>query len=1520
MSPSDAWGEPRPSSSDESKGKLESKVAIMNHSRRQQIEDAQFEHLLTQYAQRDPSTIEKPEMSGSWDTQLNIARMLKKQDIGRGNLDPRVYQIELFERAKAENTIAVLDTGSGKTLIAVLLLKHILQQELIDREDGKAPRIAFFLAHSVTLVFQQTAVLQNNLNQNVAHIFGAMGSDLWDQNTWDDYFSKNMVIVCTGEILTQCLLNGFIKMSQINLLIFDEAHHTKKDHPYARIIRESYFKVDRTVRPRIFGMTASPVDGKAKMTEAAAQLELLLDSRIATTANLTLLRQFVNRPCEETWIHPKLDPPFKTKIFVELEENFGNMKELKYLFQFAWAATSELGKWCADQVWIQALKEDVIPQLESNAGKHPESDIHGTEQTGKDLASVREACEMLKNHPIQHPWEPGQLSPKVQLLLERLVQHFSASDRKKCIVFTERRNTAKALLRLCEVLNIPNLRPGILVGVRKSEITGNVTYRRQFEVRGNFQDGNINCLFATAVAEEGLDIPDCNLVVRFDLYNTLIQYIQSRGRARHANSTYAIMIEADNEIHKRRVQEVRDSEILMRSFCKTLPKDRLLRGPDYDVDLQTVLGRQKGKRTYTILSTGAKLTYGHAIDILGRYAASLKYQAKDKNRNQNPNQNPDCAHVSYAMVSNAEKFICEVILPEMSPIRGVIGALESSKAMAKGSAAFDTCMLLRKNNLLDGHFRPVYHRHLPTMRNTKLAIDSKNQHEYDRRCKPSLWTYQIGTIPILLYAIVICFSPSKPLTRTHANLILLTREQLPTFPRFPLYLDDDIETMIQTVCIESPIAVSSPQIASFNDFTVSVFRDVFHKTFDSVPETFPYWLAPARQDTDPIDPTELPTTIIDWKVLSFVEEHREWKWSEDMDPESLLERFLYDPWSGKYRYFPLLVDRNLRPSDTPPDHVPRRRDANMQNILNYSLSLGKEARSLFLDHCSWNQPVLQAEMVSLRRNFLDKASEEERSDHKLCVVCPEVVMLSAIPLSTVTSCLAFPAIISRIESYLTVREGCQHLGLDIRLDYALEAFTKDCDNAEEQGAEQSHVQRGMGKNYERLEFMGDTFLKMATSIALYCQRPDDNEYDYHVYRMCLICNKNLFDAATGILLYEYIRSRGFSRHTWFPTGPRLLHGRDFTKYLRSESSHKLAPKTIADVCEALIAAALLSGGKDHRFDMAVRAVTCFVRNDTLTVTHTATSWADYFSSYTKPVWQDNTPNGWELDTARQIFKKLGYQFKSPLLLCSAFTHSSVPHQRSRVPCYQRLEFLGDALLDMVCVEHLYHRFPQKNPQWLTEHKMAMVSNKFLGALAVHLGLHRHLNHADGPIQGQITRYAEEIQSAEAESDGIMDYWLHTKDSPKCLSDILEAYIAAIFVDSGFNYTVIEKFFNTHLLPYFVDMSLYDTFANRQPTTYLHHRLAQVYGCKHYCVKHGPIPTTSSEQPMILAAVMVHGVSLGETVGSSSEYARLRASEKALEALETLLPADFRLKFACDCKSADTEEEKKIDHLDLGTAE
>ena len=86
----------------------------------------------------------------------------------------------------------------------------------------------------MTLVLQQSAVLRNNLDQNVAHIFGAMGSDFWDSEFWEGNLARHMVFVCTADILYHALLSGFVKMVNINVLIFDEAHHTKKDHVYAR--------------------------------------------------------------------------------------------------------------------------------------------------------------------------------------------------------------------------------------------------------------------------------------------------------------------------------------------------------------------------------------------------------------------------------------------------------------------------------------------------------------------------------------------------------------------------------------------------------------------------------------------------------------------------------------------------------------------------------------------------------------------------------------------------------------------------------------------------------------------------------------------------------------------------------------------------------------------------------------------------------------------------------------------------------------------------------------------------------------------------------------------------------------------------------------------------------------------------------------------------------------------------------------------------------------------------------------
>lgn len=341
-----------------------------------------------------------------------------------------------------------------------------------------------------------------------------------------------------------------------------------------------------------------------------------------------------------------------------------------------------------------------------------------------------------------------------------------------------------------------------------------------------------------------------------------------------------------------------------------------------------------------------------------------------------------------------QSYVCEIILPEKSPIRGVIGAPAASKIRAKQSAAFDTCLLLRKNNLLDDHWRSIYQRRLPAMRNAKLAIGSKATNTYAMICKPTIWATPQDTLPSVLYGTVIKFSPSSPMARYHQSLMLLTRERLPPLPSFPIFLESGIETIIETRNLSEGVSVTEDDLKGLSNFTHAIFQDIFHKTFDSEPEKFPYWLGPVRADTQKPSHDGTPSVMIDWDTVAFVQEKSDWRWSTGMESEALLDRFLYDPWDGKKRYFPIGIDPSLRPSDQPPLYAPHRKW--MNNILEYSLSLSKNSRPKFLDHCDWNQPVLQVESVCLRRNFLDRSSEADKGENVRCVVCPEPLVISAV--------------------------------------------------------------------------------------------------------------------------------------------------------------------------------------------------------------------------------------------------------------------------------------------------------------------------------------------------------------------------------------------------------------------------------------------------------------------------------------------------------------------------------------------
>src|ERR1035437_161357 len=131
----------------------------------------------------------------------------------------------------------------------------------------------------------------------------------------------------------------------------------------------------------------------------------------------------------------------------------------------------------------------------------------------------------------------------------------------------------------------------------------------------------------------------------------------------------------------------------------------------------------------------------------------------------------------------------------------------------------------------------------------------------------------------------------------------------------------------------------------------------------------------------------------------------------------------------------------------------------------------------------------------------------------------------------------------------------------------------------------------------------------------------------------------------------------------------------------------------------------------------------------------------------------------EYDTLQD---RLGYVFRDPALLQLALTHPSVAHEQgSPIQTNQRLEFLGDAVLQLVLTRELYEKFPGFGEGPLTKARAKLVNRRTLAERARHLGLGQHL-----------------IVSRGEEQHG-------GRERPSALADTYEALLGAIFLDGGY---------------------------------------------------------------------------------------------------------------------------------------
>lgn len=442
-----------------------------------------------------------------------------------------------------------------------------------------------------------------------------------ERRKWDALIAKNKIVVCTPEILHQCLRHSFITMDKINLLVFDEAHHAKKNHPYAKIIGDFYkpqHGATTQARPRVFGMTASPIDAKVNLVLASQELERLLDCKIAT---YELKEEFKNKANEMVLPYDQLRETFPTRLHLLIEKEVGDLPLFKRLFETALGLSSTLGTWAAEKFWDFALRSEeknkLVGRLERDYGKsHSRHNVSILDEQAKKL---QKAHDIVFSYQFRAPrMSLDDLSTKVYELIDFLDEYYSKELGNRCIIFVEMKATARMLVEIFEHLGPSCLRPGLLTGHAAKEGDMHVSFRQQVLTMTKFRKGEINCLFATSVAEEGLDVPDCNLVIRFDLYTTVIKYVQSKGRARHKNSKFVDLLERGNLREASIRQEARQQEWALTQWIARLDPERKLGGNDNTVGKDQSLGRY-----FVHEKSQAKLTYWSALGVLSLLTSTL---------------------------------------------------------------------------------------------------------------------------------------------------------------------------------------------------------------------------------------------------------------------------------------------------------------------------------------------------------------------------------------------------------------------------------------------------------------------------------------------------------------------------------------------------------------------------------------------------------------------------------------------------------------------------------------------------------------------------------------------------------------------------------------------------------------------------------------------------------------------------------------------------------------------------------
>jgi Fanconi anemia group M protein len=471
-------------------------------------------------------------------------------------LAPRLYQERIFSSAAQQNTIAILPTGMGKTVIAMLLAVHRLKKF----PDSKV----LFLSPTKPLCEQHVRTFQQHLGLSKDKFVVLTGATAPAERklAWE----ASDLIFATPQTITNDLVSGKLSLDKVSLLVVDEAHRATGDYDYV-FLAKTY--AERANNTRILALTASP--GSEKSTIEAICRNLFIEKieirdesspdvapymqkkeiqkiMIDLPDSIKELKELFERALKKRLLmlkeHSIIETTDLTRVkkrdLLMLQKKIGatvNRGDFLMLNHLSTIAACIKVYHCLELLQTQGIAslvtfiEGIKKQVyRTKASKNLVNDLEFRE-------AMQRAFE-LEAKKVEHP--------KLKVLLEIVKEQLKTNADSKIIIFSNFRHSVEKILTSLQ--SIEPCKPVRLIGQAGSQ---GLTQKRQIEILKEFEDGLYNVLICTSIGEEGLSIGSLDLAIFFESVPSEIRTIQRSGRVGRCKIGKIVMLITKGTVDER---------------------------------------------------------------------------------------------------------------------------------------------------------------------------------------------------------------------------------------------------------------------------------------------------------------------------------------------------------------------------------------------------------------------------------------------------------------------------------------------------------------------------------------------------------------------------------------------------------------------------------------------------------------------------------------------------------------------------------------------------------------------------------------------------------------------------------------------------------------------------------------------------------------------------------------------------------------------------------------------------------